>query len=92
MLSTFHTLNSIFVKAIYDDQDKATMQGLQVARPKNKHLELRKICGQLLAKKSGEYKVVANGRADWVGWIELKEKEINDKAIINTARVWEANS
>src|SRR5207302_6615549 len=92
-LDAFDTLNSIFVKAAYDDQDKATIldimkkQGLQVARPKNKHLEFRKIRGQLLAKTGGEYKVIANGRADWVGWIELKEKEINDKAIINTARV-----
>jgi endonuclease/exonuclease/phosphatase family metal-dependent hydrolase len=92
-LDAFNTLNSIFVKAKYDDQDKATIlkimkeQGLHVARPNNKHLEFRKIRGQLLAKKSGEYRVVANGRADWVGWIELKKKEINDKAIINTARV-----
>jgi endonuclease/exonuclease/phosphatase family metal-dependent hydrolase len=92
-LDAFHTLNSIFAKAQYSDQDKATIlklmkeHGLHVTRPKNKHLEFRKIRGQLLAKKSGEYQVVADGRADWVGWIELKEKEINDKAIMNTARV-----
>ena len=92
-LDAFHTLNSIFAKAAYNAQDKATIlklmkeHGLHVTRPKNKHLEFRKIRGQLLAKKSGEYQVVANGRADWVGWIELKEKEINDNAIINTARV-----
>ena len=26
-------------------------------------------------------------RVEAIGWIELKEKEINDKAILNTARV-----
>lgn len=62
-------------------------QKLTGSRPQNKHLEFRKIRGQLLAKEGKAYVVVADGRADWVGWIELKEKEVNDKAILNTARV-----
>jgi endonuclease/exonuclease/phosphatase family metal-dependent hydrolase len=92
-LDAFHTLNSIFAKPIYSDQDKATIltlmkeHGLHVTRPNNKHLEFRKIRGKLLEKKSGQYQVVADGRPSWVGWIELKEKEVNDNAIMNTARV-----
>jgi len=92
-LDAFHTLNSIFAKAAYSAQDKATIlklmkkHGLHVTRPNNKHLEFRKIRGQLLTRKGSQYQVVPNGRADWVGWIELKEKEIDDSAIINTARV-----
>lgn len=56
-------------------------------RPNNKHLEFRKLRGTLLALRADRYTVVANGRADWVGWVELKEKEVNDRAILNTARV-----
>ncbi|HVK55255.1 MAG TPA: endonuclease/exonuclease/phosphatase family protein, partial [Burkholderiales bacterium] len=43
--------------------------------------------GQLLAKREGKNVVVANVRADWVGWFELKVRVVNDKAIFNTARV-----
>jgi endonuclease/exonuclease/phosphatase family metal-dependent hydrolase len=56
-------------------------------RPKNKHLEFRKIRGQLLSKQGGKYVIVAEGRPSWIGWIELKEKEVRDNAIVNTARV-----
>jgi len=61
--------------------------GLTATRPRNKYLEFRKIRGQLLKKQGSKTTVVANGRADWVGWIELKTEQINDQAILNTARV-----
>lgn len=92
-LDAFSQLNSLFAKAAYSVADKARIVELMSehkltgARPQNKHLEFRKIRGQLLATRAGITQVVASGRADWVGWIELKEKEIRDQAIINTARV-----
>ena len=92
-LDAFRELNSLFIKPVYSPEDKERIvelmseHGLTGSRPKNKHLEFRKIRGQLLAKREGTYVVVANGRADWVGWIELKVREVNDKAIFNTARV-----
>jgi endonuclease/exonuclease/phosphatase family metal-dependent hydrolase len=92
-LDAFRDLNSLFNKPAYSDADKERILELMSenrltgTRPQNKHLEFRKIRGQLLAKRNGEYVVVADGRAAWVGWIELKEREINDKAILNTARV-----
>lgn len=92
-LDAFHELNSLFIKPFYTDADKLRIltlmsdQKLTGSRPQNKHLEFRKIRGQLLAKQGSSYVVKANGRGEWVGWIELKEKEINDKAILNTARV-----
>lgn len=92
-LDAFRELNSIFIKPVYSATDKARILKLMSdhkltgTRPQNKHLEFRKIRGQLLAKQANKYVVVANGRADWIGWIELKEKEVNDKAIVNTARV-----
>lgn len=92
-LDAYSELNSLFVKPHYTDSDKGRIislmsdQKLLGTRPQNKHLEFRKIRGQLLAKQGESYIVSAKGRGDWVGWLELKEKEINDKAILNTARV-----
>jgi endonuclease/exonuclease/phosphatase family metal-dependent hydrolase len=92
-LDAFRDLNSIFIKPEYSEIDKARIvelmseQKLTGSRPQNKHLEFRKIRGQLLAKQGNTHVVVAKGRGNWVGWIELKEKEIDDKAILNTARV-----
>lgn len=92
-LDAFGELNSLFIKPVYTNADKERIVELMSehrltgTRPRNKHLEFRKIRGRLLAKRNGETVVVAEGRADWVGWIELKEREINDKAILNTARV-----
>ncbi len=79
-LDAFRELNSIFIKPVYSAADKAriiklmTEHKLTGTRPQNKHLEFRKIRGQLLAKQANKYVVVANGRADWIGWVELKER------------------
>src|SRR5687767_14983066 len=92
-LDAFAELNSIFIKPTYSASDKSRILELMSkhkltgTRPQNKHLEFRKIRGQLLAKQGNKYVVVANRRADWIGWIELKEKEVRDNAILNTARV-----
>jgi endonuclease/exonuclease/phosphatase family metal-dependent hydrolase len=92
-IDAFHELNSIFGKPMYSAQDKARIlelmgkYGLTAARPKNKYLEFRKIRGQLFKKRGNKTTVVANGRAQWVGWIELKTQSIKDQAILNTARV-----
>ena len=92
-IDAYHELNSIFGKPAYTPEDKARIltlmgkHGLTATRPQNKYLEFRKIRGQLFKKQGNKTTVVANGRADWVGWIELKTKEVNDQAILNTARV-----
>ena len=31
--------------------------------------------------------VIANGRGDWIGWLELKREAVNEDATRNTARV-----
>lgn len=87
-------LNSLFNQPIYSDADKKTMLatleqwGLLSSRPNNRFLEFRKIRGDLFRLPSDEPpEIVANGRASWVGWVELKEAPVNDEAIKNTARV-----
>ena len=86
-------LNVLFEKPVYTAADKAKIlsimarHGLTATRPQNKYIDFRKIRGQLLAKQAGKIAVVASGRSDWVGWVELKKEQINDQAIVNTARV-----
>lgn len=72
-LDAYAELNTLFAKPSYSDADKARMlqllaaQKLTGTRPQNKHLEFRKIRGQLVAKRGNRHEIVADGRADWVG-------------------------
>lgn len=92
-IDAFRELNTLFEKPKYTEADKKRLlelmrkHKLNVTRPNNRFLEFRKIRGRLLGTKAGKQVVVAEGRADWVGWIELKTEEIKDQAIENTARV-----
>lgn len=87
-------LNRLFNKPRYSARDKAKMLellgrfNLLGARSSNEFLELRKIRGELLERKQDQpARIVATGRADWVGWVDLKRQAISDAAIVNTARV-----
>lgn len=89
-----HELNVLFEKEIYSSTDKQRMrklldeQGLLETRPNNPFLELQKSRGQLFRKPmNGPAEIVADGRASWVGWVDLKKQPIEDDAIVNTARV-----
>lgn len=49
---------------------------------------LRRNRGGLLKRpNSGGIEIVAAGRADWVGQLELREEPVNERAMRNTARV-----
>lgn len=51
-------------------------------------VRLRKLRGSLLRRPmSGPVTLVATGRADWVGWVELTSVAVNVRATENTARV-----
>ena len=44
--------------------------------------------GKLLARPAGgQVEVIANGRGDWIGWVELKKKPVDELATQHTARV-----
>jgi endonuclease/exonuclease/phosphatase family metal-dependent hydrolase len=89
------TANSIVAKEAYSASDKATLRELTATYkwhyrdpPKNALVQLQKIRGQLFRKpQNGPVEVVADGRADWVGWFELLRKDLNWKATFNTGRV-----
>ena len=49
---------------------------------------LRQNRGRLVKRpESGGLEVVAKGRADWVGWVELKTEPTDEQSTRNTARV-----
>lgn len=51
-------------------------------------VRLRRLRGSLLRRPmSGPVTLVATGRADWVGWVELTTIAVNGRATENTARV-----
>ena len=87
--------NSIIIKNVYTDDDKANLLELTkkykwhiLNPPKNSLVKLQKIRGQLFKRSKNEpLKVIAGGRNDWVGWFELAKEDVNWKAIYNTGRV-----
>jgi endonuclease/exonuclease/phosphatase family metal-dependent hydrolase len=49
---------------------------------------LRRNRGQLIKRpRNGPITVTADGRGDWIGWLELKREAVNEAATRNTARV-----
>lgn len=49
---------------------------------------LRQNRGHLVKRtKGGGLEVVANGRSDWIGWLDVKYGEVNEVATRNTAQV-----
>src|SRR5918994_5724223 len=49
---------------------------------------LRRSRGQLVRRpRTGPVEVIASGRGDWTGWLELKREAVNELATRNTARV-----
>lgn len=48
---------------------------------------LRQNRGHLVKRSGGEITVVADGRSDWIGWVDLVVEQVNESATRNTARV-----
>ena len=88
-------LNGIVVKDTYFPQDKARLIALsQVYKfhyldpPDDELIFLQKIRGQLFKQpKNQPLEVVADGRADWTGWFELRREDVEWQATYNTGRV-----
>ncbi|HVF74595.1 MAG TPA: endonuclease/exonuclease/phosphatase family protein [Acidimicrobiales bacterium] len=52
------------------------------------YVRLRKIRGRILKRpKQGPVTVAASGRADWIGWVELKTERVDELAMKHTAMV-----
>lgn len=101
VLQAHARLNELFEHETYSPDDKAEMLTLlgelrllsndgDASNPKTMAV-LRKYRGQLLRRpRNGgpaAVTVVAGGRDDWTGWIDLTRERIAARAIENTARV-----
>ncbi|WP_419212594.1 endonuclease/exonuclease/phosphatase family protein [Maribacter sp. X9] len=86
-------LNNIFEKSNYSDIDKENIVQLfkLLGFEKSdigKYACIRKIRGKLAKRpKDKPIEIIANGREDWIGWVELKTEPVNEIAILNTGRV-----
>lgn len=93
VLTAYQKLEEVFHKTRYDSADRESILkhlktlGL-VSSDESQWAFLRRSRGQLLRRpKRGPVEVIANGRADWIGWLELKREAVNEIATRNTARV-----
>lgn len=87
-------INVLLRKAIYDDPVRArilellTQLGLRDSDDGSPLVILRQNRGQLVRRhQDGTVEVVAGGRGDWLGWVELKTEAVNETSTQNTARV-----
>ncbi len=92
-LTEYSRLNATLQKEDYTTADKkkivAALEELGLTRSDDSEFVLLRQCrGRLLKRpKSGGLEVVANGRADWIGWLALKTEAVNEVATRMTARV-----
>lgn len=93
VLEAFKALTDLLEQPVYGPADKAAILALMGKLGLRKSDEgpyviLRRNRGALVARrKTGAVDVVADGRGDWIGWIELKVEQVNATAIRNTAQV-----
>lgn len=94
VLNQYCRINALLVKPKYSERDKReivqalTALGLGKSDDGGKFALLRQNHGRLLKRpQGGAPEVVAEGRGDWVGWVELKEEAVHEVATEMTARV-----
>jgi endonuclease/exonuclease/phosphatase family metal-dependent hydrolase len=89
-------INAILGKDKYTPTDKKRIVelldtlGLKKS-DESKYAILRQNRGHLVKRpRSGPVEVVADGRDDWIGWVDLTLEQVNENATRNTARVIQA--
>ncbi|MBN9889760.1 endonuclease/exonuclease/phosphatase family protein [Salipiger abyssi] len=93
VLEAHAELNTLFEKPVYSAADKARMLALMdllgiLKRDEGAFVWLRKIRGKIVTRpRNGPVRIDADGRDDWVGWVELKTARVEEEAITMTARM-----
>ncbi|GAA0589245.1 hypothetical protein GCM10009416_29770 [Craurococcus roseus] len=92
-LEAFAALNALIAEAEYGEADKDRMHGLLETlglerSDDGEFVRLRQNRGEFLVRRrSGVLDIVARGRGDWTGWLELEREPVDDTAMRMTARV-----
>ncbi|HZC27578.1 MAG TPA: hypothetical protein VE287_11190, partial [Actinopolymorphaceae bacterium] len=93
VLEAHAALNALLEKPTYSTADKKRIVKLLGTLGLTKSdaasmAVLRQVRGRLVKRpRSGGVEVVATGRGDWVGWVDLTTEPVTEAAITNTARV-----
>ena len=92
-LAAHAEINELFNKPTYDDDTKKRILELLdtlklLGDDESDLVRLRIIRGKLLTRhQDGTVDVVADGRPDWIGFVELRTEAVDDKAMEHTAMV-----
>ena len=93
LLDAYTEVTKVLQQQDYSASDKTTILrlletlGLKASDETPLFL-LRQNRGQLLRRSAGgKVTVVANGRGDWIGWLEMKRATVTDLAVRHTAQV-----
>lgn len=92
-LEAYEKLSELLEEPAYPDEIKAGILRLLdrldlLHSDSARFARLRQNRGRLLKRRrSGEVEIVAGGRGDWIGWVELTTDRVDELAILNTARV-----
>ncbi|KQS63534.1 endonuclease/exonuclease/phosphatase [Methylobacterium sp. Leaf361] len=92
-LEIYSKLNALLRKQTYTPADQAQIIEYLIAlglekSDESKLVILRRNRGSLVKRPRGApLQVVAGGRDDWIGWLELKREAVDEVATQNTARV-----
>lgn len=93
VLERFAALQSLLGEVTYSASQKQRMAELMIElgleqSDQGPFVILRRNRGKLLRRpKEGGIEIIADGRADWAGSLELREEPIDENAMRNTARV-----
>ncbi|MBT9371406.1 endonuclease/exonuclease/phosphatase family protein [Rhizobium sp. CSW-27] len=96
VLQAFAEANEILGKPHYTEADRDKLAELLIELGLEKSDQasfviLRRNRGELLKRpRSGGLEITAEGRADWVGSLELTDAPVDHEAMLNTARVMDA--
>ena len=93
VLAAHAELNTLLEQPTYSNVDKVRIVALLDVLGLNRSdtapmAVLRQVRGRLVRRpQAGGVEVVAAGRGDWVGWVDLTTEPVTAAAIANTARV-----
>jgi endonuclease/exonuclease/phosphatase family metal-dependent hydrolase len=93
VLEAYAELQALFEHTTYTDPDRerivALLEKLGLRdSDESQWAYLRRSRGQLLSRhRDHTVEVIAAGRGDWIGWLELKVEAVDEIATRNTARV-----
>ncbi len=96
-LEAYTAINSLLNKPLYTAEDKKEIRrllgvlGLRKKDDGGEYAQLRQNRGRLLVRRKvgngTRLDIVADGRANWIGWVELKTEPVNKLATQHTAMV-----